>query len=253
LPRVAANGARLHAQALGPPDDPVPVAALHGLLVGNMAPWFFALPTALPHRRLLLHDLRGHGRSDFAPSGYSATSLATDLEALLDHFGARRVDLAGHSFGAVVALRFALKHPDRVRRLALVEAPLPPSRMRDLEKLFVATPAELVSALPDDVQRQIGDGGRRARRWVERLGRLICDSSLVADLRAEPDIPNAELATLQHPALCLYGRSSGLLPVGERLAAALPDGRLEVIDGGHYLLAERPAEVARLVAAGFHG
>src|SRR5512147_3219033 len=118
---------------------------LHGLIVGSLAGWYFGPAGRLAQRhRVLLHDLRGHGRSDRTASGYDTHTLAGDLEALLDLAGDGPVTLVGHSYGALVALRFALRWPERVARLALVEAPLPPSRAGELLAFVKRPPAEMI-------------------------------------------------------------------------------------------------------------
>ena len=70
--------------------------------------------------RILRADLRGHGQSERVPGPYSLEDFATDLVELMDHAGFAQADIMGFSLGALIAQRFALDYPDRVRRLALV-------------------------------------------------------------------------------------------------------------------------------------
>ena len=110
-------------------SGPTSVVMLHGLLIGSLASWYFTAAPALAKRhRVMLYDLRGHGRSERVASGYDLVTQTGDLQELADRFDDRPIDLVGHSYGGLIALRFALDHPGRVRRLVLVEAPLPPSR-----------------------------------------------------------------------------------------------------------------------------
>src|SRR5262245_51278412 len=142
--QVVTGGITFHTQELGTGDRPSAVM-LHGLLLGTLAAWYFtAAPALARERRVLLYDLRGHGRSERTPTGYDVATMARDLSALAAAFDERPIDLVGHSFGALVALRFALDHPARVRRLVLVEAPLPPSRFPEMEELAARTPAQMV-------------------------------------------------------------------------------------------------------------
>lgn len=240
---IQARGVTFHTQELGPRAPGAPgVVMLHGLFTGSLAAWYFtAAPALARSRRVLLFDLRGHGRSERAPSGYDLATMAGDLDALAAAFQAgdgappAPLDLVGHSYGALVALRFALDHPARVRRLALVEAPLPPSRFGDLEEFAARAPAEMAEALPEGMRAAFGHTGRRSTRLIASLRFLAEESSLLADLRAEPDIPDTALARLSCPVLCVYGDRSSCRPVGDRLARALPDARLVVLPGGHYL------------------
>lgn len=74
------------------------------------------------HRSLVLLDLRGTGESATPadPATYRCDRQVEDVEALRTHLGLDRLDLAGHSAGATLALQYAARHPDRIGRLVLV-------------------------------------------------------------------------------------------------------------------------------------
>ncbi|WP_225847086.1 alpha/beta fold hydrolase [Streptomyces sp. HPF1205] len=65
-------------------------------------------------------DLPGYGDADFLPARYGIDFLADAVRGMLDDLGLERVNLLGACFGGAVGLRFAQRHPDRVRRLLLV-------------------------------------------------------------------------------------------------------------------------------------
>ncbi|HEX5493157.1 MAG TPA: alpha/beta hydrolase [Mycobacteriales bacterium] len=75
------------------------------------------------HRSLVLLDLRGTGESAVPadPTSYRFDRLVDDVEALRAHLGQDRIDLLGHSAGGSLAVLYAIGHPDRVGRLALVD------------------------------------------------------------------------------------------------------------------------------------
>lgn len=247
MPLVAARGLTFHVQVLGPASADRTVVMLHGLFVGTLASWYFSsAPRFAPEKRVFLYDLRGHGRSARPPTGYDVATMAGDLDALTAD-APHPLDLVGHSFGALVALRFALDHPSRVRSLALVEAPLPPSSVRELDDFTSRSPSEMLAALPEDMRAVLAGGGRRASRLVEGLTFLASGTTLLDDLAREPDIDDATLATLSCPVRCIYGDRSSCRPVGDRLARTIPGARLDVIAGGHFLPFESPeALTARL-------
>jgi len=232
----------LHSVVLG--EGP-PVALIHGLLLGSLAQWYFGLGPALsPSHRVLLYDLRGHGLSEPTPSGYDLGTLADDLTRLLaTHALPAPVDLVGHSYGGLVALRYALRNPGAVRRLVLVDVPLPPGDGDLLAQATTATPEALLDLLPAAVRDEVLAGRRRARRLVERIRALVQDTTLLADLAAEPEIDDDALAGLAMPTLCIVGERSRCRPAADRLVRVLPDARLAVVPGGHFVPVEAPAEL----------
>ena len=239
-------------QSLG--DGP-PVVLIHGLLVGSLAEWYFTLaPVLAEKQQVILYDLRGHGRSERCLDGYDLKSQRDDLESLLHALDVSGpVDLVGHSWGALVALHFCMAWPQRVRRLVLVEAPLPPTLMTDWRALDHKDVADIVANLPEQLQSALASGGRRSRKFLEGLQFLVTESSLMRDLAGEGDVTDQELSTIRLDTLCIFGQSSTCLPAGERLAAILPNARLEVIEGGHFLPIEQPKVLSSLIGAFLHG
>lgn len=229
MPRRLARGLDFHVQDLG--AGPA-VVMLHGLLLGSVATWFFTVaPTLAEGHHVRLVDLRGHGLSERPATGYGTDEMARDVDALTDDLDAPFA-LVGHSYGALVALRFALSHPTRVSHLALIDAPLPPS---ELAPLVAMSPEELLQALPATVRDAAARGGRQIRRLLASVGALLRDTSLPADVAAEADVPDDALARIQCPTLCVYGDASPCLPAGRRIARVVPNARLVVLHGGHFL------------------
>src|SRR5437764_3720153 len=96
-----------------------PVVLIHG--VGNQLEAWDGVVALLHDRfRLLRYDLRGHGESEKVPGPYAIEDFSDDLLALLDALKVERCDVAGFSLGGLVAQSFALRHPKRVRKLALL-------------------------------------------------------------------------------------------------------------------------------------
>ncbi len=246
------EGVALHAQVLG--SGP-PVVMLHGLLVGNMTTWYFSTAPELAKRhRVILFDLRGHGLSERAARGYDIATMTRDLEAVVDATApGAKVSLVGHSYGAVVALAFALRKPERVSKLVVVEGPLPPSRLEELDGFLGQTPDAMLDSLPDVLRDALAGGGRRGRRFVEAMRFLARESSLFEDLRHAEDIPDEALAKLVPPLLAIYGTHSSCRPVGARLARVVPNARLEELSGGHFLPLEAPAALTEAIVSFLDG
>ena len=101
-----------------------PVVLLHGYgETGDMwAP--MAADLARDHQ-VIVPDLRGLGLSSKPPVGFDKRTQAGDLAGVLAVLGVGDIDLVAHDIGNMVAFQFAAQHPDRVRRLVLIDAPVP--------------------------------------------------------------------------------------------------------------------------------
>jgi lipase len=123
-----AGGALSVARAGLPPEAGRPVVlVIHGMTSCHMAYRAVAreLCSTVPVC-LLAPDLRGRGRSAHLPEPYGMTVHVADLLAVLDHAGAGRAIVVGHSMGCNIAARFAADHPERVAAVAMIDSGLPP-------------------------------------------------------------------------------------------------------------------------------
>ncbi|MFM7246271.1 MAG: alpha/beta fold hydrolase [Actinomycetota bacterium] len=110
---------RLNVHAFGP-EDGEPVLALHGV-TGHGRRYVHLAAAALPDRRALAVDLRGHGRSGWDPPWDVATHLADLLETLDAEGVSAPVDVLGHSFGGLLGLGLVATAPELVRRAVLLD------------------------------------------------------------------------------------------------------------------------------------
>jgi pimeloyl-ACP methyl ester carboxylesterase len=113
------NGIRLYHEIHGDGD---PLVLIHGGLttIGQMQGWVEPLART---RRVIAVEMQGHGHTADTDRPMSLAAMGDDIAALLDHLEIPRADLAGHSFGGASALRAAIQHPNRVRRLVVISSP----------------------------------------------------------------------------------------------------------------------------------
>jgi haloacetate dehalogenase len=262
-----ANGVRLHYLWAG--EGP-PVVLLHGWPQTSHI-WRHLLPRLAERHTVIAPDLRGYGLSDKPVGGYDKRTMAADVRALVRDLGHERVALVGHDRGARVAHRYALDHPEEVRRVALLDV-IP---TRDVIRRVDARLAAgfwhwWFHAQPDLPELLVGGRVREYlefffERWsyqragldpqavdhyvraFSRPGALRAGfedyrATDTGDLAADDASADAG-ARLEMPVLVLWG-AEGLvatLPVREIWEGYARDLRAEAIEGcGHFLAEERP-------------
>ncbi|GLW67271.1 hypothetical protein Arub01_55140 [Actinomadura rubrobrunea] len=223
---VLARGLRFHVVDMGT-DDGEPVVMLHGLFTGSIATWYYTVAPELARTRpVRLLDWRGHGLSERPPTGYDSATMVADLAALTGDLPPFAV--VGHSFGAVVAVRFARAHPGRVTRLALVDPPFTKIDRKAAEQLV----------------RFDGDGC-----LAQRATALANETTVLDDLARESLVTAEELRALGDlPVLTVVGADSPFRPSADLVARALPASRRHVLDGGHDLHTTAREPLTRLLA-----
>jgi len=136
--RVSANGLSFTVDEAGAQDGDTDTVALclHGFPEARQA-WSEQLPAfAALGWRAAAPDLRGYGDSD-RPKGrsaYALDKLVADVEALFDALGARRRILIGHDWGGIIAWQVAIRRPDLLDGLVVLNAPHPAAYRREYDR-----------------------------------------------------------------------------------------------------------------------
>ncbi|QEH35960.1 Soluble epoxide hydrolase [Aquisphaera giovannonii] len=269
----AANGIRIHAAEAGPPAGPA-VILLHGFPEFWYG-WRHQIgPLAAAGFRVIAPDQRGYNTSDKPGrvADYALDVLAADVVGLIEAAGLERASLVGHDWGGLVAWWVAARHPERVERLAILNAPHPAAYRRVLrsspkqwlKSWYVAF--FQVPKLPEALSRLRGwramaDGMRASSRpgtfseadfdrYREAWSRPGAITAMINWYRAlvREGPPTPEDARIRVPTRILWGANDRFI---ERRAAAdslaLCDrGELEMVEGAtHWLQHEEPELVNR--------
>jgi pimeloyl-ACP methyl ester carboxylesterase len=270
------NGVRLHYVSVGRGE---PLVLLHGWPT-TWREWLPVMPSLAQKHTLIVPDLRGMGDSDKPVSGYDAQNVAKDISDLMRSLGHARYSVAGHDIDANPAYALARAHPDRVRRLAIIEgmpsgiAPpaqpttqsgeAPPSywhlnfqAQRDIpealiqgrERLYINhffktyafNPAAVSEAEIDEYARAYAQPGA-LRGGFEHYRVMASDAKL-----------NRAMTTkLSMPVLALGGQSvmgDGVLLGMQTVATNVRGGA--IADCGHWVMSEQPGELSRQMLAFF--
>src|SRR5919202_484318 len=121
--------------------------------------------------------MQGHGRTADTDRPLRFATLGDDVAALLDHLGIPEADLVGHSFGGACAIRAAIQHPDRVRRLVVISSPHARScwypEAREGMSQVGASIAEMMMATPTGKLSKRCPEPRRFAPFLDKMGKLM--------------------------------------------------------------------------------
>jgi pimeloyl-ACP methyl ester carboxylesterase len=127
---VNSSGVKIHYVTMGSGE---PLILVHGF-PDFWYTWRAQMPELAKHFQVVAIDQRGYNLSD-KPEGvenYKMEKLVGDLNALVEHFKAPKVVIVGHDWGGMVAWTYALRFPDKVDRLVILNLPHPQGLSREL-------------------------------------------------------------------------------------------------------------------------
>jgi pimeloyl-ACP methyl ester carboxylesterase/DNA-binding SARP family transcriptional activator len=209
-------------------------------------------------RRLVRYDERGCGLSDWDIKPPSFDDWVRDLEAVVDAAGLDRFPLLGISQGAAVAVRYAVRHPERVTRLVLygsyAQGRLARATSEDDRRMHALQVelARLGWGRDDPAMRQVftaqfmPEGSRELWEAFNELQRKTTspeNAAQVLDITGDIDV-REEAAQIQAPTLVLHARHDRRLPFaqGRLMASSIPGSRFVALESNnHILLAHEPA------------
>ncbi len=119
------NAQSLYSKAFGNPQDK-PLLFLHGGPGYNSASFEFTTAQRLADQGfyVIVYDRRGEGRSTDSNAEYSLAEAGADIQTIMEQYKVSKVHLLGHSFGGILAVKFARIHPELVHSVVLIGAPI---------------------------------------------------------------------------------------------------------------------------------
>lgn len=168
-------------------------------------------------------DTRGHGQTPRGTAPFTIRQFADDLLAFMDAQVIDRAHLLGFSDGGNIAMIFALKYPERLRRLILYGA--------NLDARGVKPAAQLPIELGYRFAKLFARRSSEARLHAELLGLMVND----------PNVRPEERAAIRVPTLVVAGTRDMIRQKHTRLiAASIPSAQLVILDGDHFVANKRP-------------
>lgn len=245
---IEANGISIHYQIDGP--EGAPWLVFSNSLATDLSLWDAQVRYFRDTYRILRYDQRGHGATQAPPGPYAFETLLDDAIGLMDALGVATAPFCGLSMGGATAMGLALRHPERIERAIVCDAPCassPLSAQQWQERIVIARergmaalaeptlarwfPAETLSANPPHVANV-----RDMILATPVEGFIGCAAAL-----ADHDYRTAA-ATVRRRVLLLVGERDGVIPDAmRRMGAELPGSWLIELPGaGHLSNLDRP-------------
>lgn len=247
MPLLQANGIAINytVDGAGPP-----LVMLHGASSSALEDWAAQRPLFRKAFRIHLVDARGHAGTKWdVRDGFSRDLLVDDLVAFVDELGLRTFHLVGFSMGAMTALVFATRHPERLRTMVICGI--------DVQR----EPRASVARRLMDPQRILRDEPEWAAQLERRHGPVQGEGAwrrlmpaIAHDVATQPLLTHAELRRARVPVLLVYGDRDVFVPVDHAAAIyrQLPDARLFIApDSPHQVMVHQPA-LFNQACAGFY-
>jgi len=227
MPTIAVNGFEMYFEDRGSGE---PLVLLHGGM-GIGGDWRHVFPRDPAGYRVVVPDLRGHGRSTSPGEPFSIHRCADDVRALLDHLGIGRAKAIGLSLGAKTLLHVSTAQPARLEAMVLVSAtPHFPQPLRDAAAHFTRAAFESLSTADRDALRV------RHVHGDEQIARLYDMMGSFATSHDDMAFTQAALGAITARTLIVHGERDPYYPteMALELARGIPKSTLWIVpDGPH--------------------
>lgn len=235
-----------------------PIVILHGLF-GSSDNWLTQAKLFSENYKVYTIDLRNHGQSPHHDE-FTYAGMVDDLKAFFEEQNLSDVILIGHSMGGKAAMNFALAHPEFISHLVVVDiAP----RFYDLEHYVIADglaaiPVERISSRneAEEILREyVSDSGTRQfllknlQRKAEGGFTWKINLPVIREQLANIGVDLQYEGDFNKPTLFIRGRHSSYVLDSDwpRIKQIFPHAKLETMETGHWVQAEKPQEFVRLV------
>ena len=194
------NGTKVYYEVFG---HGMPLILLHGAFYTIDMNWGQLIPGLSKTRKVIAIEMQGHGHTPFSERKLDITTLASDVEKLMDYLKIDSADVAGYSMGGSVAYQFAVQNPKRLRKLVIISStyktdgwlPIVNTGLKDLKpEIFDNTPIKIAydAVAPDKT------------KWKQFLEQMF------AFAQVPFNVGDSNIAKIAAPVLIISGDNDGL-------------------------------------------
>ncbi len=236
MPKVKVNDIEMYYEVHGEGE---PLVLLHGFFCTSQQ-WKHFIPEFQEHFKLIIPDLRGHGRTTNPSDEFTHRQAALDVFKLLDHLNIGRIKGMGFSSGGMILLHMATQQPERIQSMVLDgTTPYFPKECHEIKEQFT------MEDVPFRQNHIYGEA--QVRKLYEQF---VAQKDSYDDVNFTPPY----LAIIQAKTLIIHGDRDSLFPVEMAfyMYNAIPDSYLWVIpNAGHALVLFEHADDIKRVALDF--
>ncbi len=194
------NGIKVYYEVYG---EGMPIVLLHGSYYTIDLNWGQLIPELSKTRKVIAIEMQGHGHTPFSDRTLSRTTLASDVEGVMDYLKVDSADVAGYSFGGSVAYQFAIQSPKRLKKLVIISAAYKSSGwLPEVTEAFKNMKSELFDDSP--LQAAYDAVAPDTTKWTTFLEQMI------ASANAPYDLGDANIAKIAAPVLLISGDNDGM-------------------------------------------
>jgi pimeloyl-ACP methyl ester carboxylesterase len=194
------NGIKVYYEVFGKGK---PIVLLHGAFYTIEMNWGQLIPELSKTRKVIAIEFQGHGHTQFSERELSITTLASDVEKVMDYLKIESADVAGFSMGGTVAYQFAVQNPKRLRKLVIISStyktdgwlPVVNNAFKDFKpELFNNTPIKAAydAEAPDKT------------KWIKFLNQMFAFAEIPFN------VGDSNIAKITVPVLIISGDNDGL-------------------------------------------
>lgn len=194
------NGIKVYYEVYG---QGMPIVLLHGAFYNIDMNWGQLIPELSKTRKVIAIELQSHGHTPFSDRKFTRSTLASDVESLMDYLKIDSADVVGYSFGGSIAYQFAIQSPKRLRKLVIISAAYKSGGwLPEVNNAFKDMKPEHFDNSP--LQEAYDATAPDKTKWKKFLEQMI------ASAMTPYDLGDSNIAKIAAPVLLISGDNDGM-------------------------------------------